>query len=57
MTEGNGTEAEVDWEAAHQMRAGSGRHRGEVSASPMAGGGDQESRPRGRHRGPRADEA
>ncbi|WP_306320870.1 MULTISPECIES: hypothetical protein [unclassified Streptomyces] len=56
MAEGNGTDVEVDTEAAHHVRAGSGRHRGEVSTPPMTGG-DQESKPRGRHRGARADEA
>lgn len=56
MAEGNGTDVEVDMDGAHQVRAGSGRHRGEVSSSPTPGG-DQESKPRGRHRGPRADEA
>ncbi|WP_425834533.1 hypothetical protein [Streptomyces fractus] len=56
MTEGNGTDVEGGTEAARYARVGSGRHRGEVSSSPTAGG-DQESRPRGRHRGARADEA
>ncbi|MHC5263397.1 hypothetical protein ACYSUO_36415 [Streptomyces sp. UC4497] len=56
MAEGNGTDVEFDTEAARHARGGSGRHRGEVSSPPMTGG-DQESRPRGRHRGPRADEA
>ncbi|MFF3494838.1 hypothetical protein ACFYWS_26220 [Streptomyces sp. NPDC002795] len=56
MAQGNGTDVEFDTETAHRARAGSGRHRGEVS-SPSMVGGDQESRPRGRHRGPRADEA
>ncbi|MFD7293154.1 hypothetical protein ACFV9W_07675 [Streptomyces sp. NPDC059897] len=56
MAEGNGTDVEVDTEAARLARAGSGRHRGQVSSPPTMGG-DQESRPRGRHRGARADEA
>ncbi|MEB8343346.1 hypothetical protein [Streptomyces endophyticus] len=56
MAEGNGTNVEFDAEATRHARVGSGRHRGEVSSPPMAGG-DQESRPRGRHRGAHADEA
>ncbi|MFJ9180490.1 hypothetical protein [Streptomyces sp. NPDC102360] len=56
MAEGNGTHVEFDTETTRHARVGSGRHRGEVSSPPMTGG-DQESRPRGRHRGARADEA
>ncbi|MGY0023597.1 hypothetical protein [Streptomyces sp. cg35] len=55
MTGSNGTHTETD--TAERLEAaadGSGRHRGAVAGS--AAQGDQPE-PRGRHRGPRADEA
>ncbi|MFE1956215.1 hypothetical protein ACFW9D_37745 [Streptomyces sp. NPDC059524] len=55
MTEDNGTDTATH--TVEQERSGSGRHRGAVSASAQHDGGHEQSQPRGRHRGARADEA
>ncbi|WP_394434674.1 hypothetical protein [Streptomyces sp. SGAir0957] len=56
MAESNGMDAGTDGPEAGATteRTGHGRHRGAVTSAPAAQ--DQRPEPRGRHRGPRAEE-
>ncbi|MEU6390390.1 hypothetical protein [Streptomyces sp. NPDC046939] len=56
MVESNGRDAGVDGAVAEASveQVGHGRHRGTVTSAPAAP--SEQTEPRGRHRGPRAEE-